>query len=387
MEGTSSKNLIEDCRLNLPDGLRELMGDISREVLRAQPSNLYRFIADYLSALLVTRDHLSIADQVCDYVCQCDCQPELLIELEQLGLDEHNAQKVKDIVLKNLQKEEVNERTILAALLAKTNIEADMYPDVVNAVRLAYIRHQSHNIPKYEASYRAYGVRREIASKKEQEIPIRTYMSYAEPGHIAPTSNNSSLSERMQQQIELTASLNLARIKTDSSMSLAGSFCDLPRHKPYNTRESENLYLLEETEKEHSHIDYTARSPHTSLVSEEGKKYPHSDKRISFQDTSEGELYYEGVTAYDETTSINIALIDDAIPQEQESDQNKADFDEECNDESVATEFSDETVSEEIIENVDYEIEKTGVNKTDRDYIKAMNSEVDTDSCEDLEAQ
>lgn len=47
----------------------------------------------------------------------------------------------------------VKEENILAALLAKTNIEADMYPAVVDAVRLAYIRHQSHYIPRYEVIY------------------------------------------------------------------------------------------------------------------------------------------------------------------------------------------------------------------------------------------
>lgn len=41
----------------VPDGLRELMSDISREVLRSQPTQLYTFIADYLDALMITREN------------------------------------------------------------------------------------------------------------------------------------------------------------------------------------------------------------------------------------------------------------------------------------------------------------------------------------------
>lgn len=41
----------------VPDGLKELMSDISREVLREQPENIYEFIAEYLEAMELTREH------------------------------------------------------------------------------------------------------------------------------------------------------------------------------------------------------------------------------------------------------------------------------------------------------------------------------------------
>lgn len=43
--------------LKVPDGLKELMSDISREVLREQPENIYEFIADYLEEMEITREH------------------------------------------------------------------------------------------------------------------------------------------------------------------------------------------------------------------------------------------------------------------------------------------------------------------------------------------
>nr|XP_012146632.1 PREDICTED: uncharacterized protein LOC105663303 isoform X3 [Megachile rotundata] len=48
----------------VPEGLRELCADISREVLRLQPANLYAFIAEYVDTLLITRENTKIAVKV-----------------------------------------------------------------------------------------------------------------------------------------------------------------------------------------------------------------------------------------------------------------------------------------------------------------------------------
>ncbi|XP_076647147.1 uncharacterized protein LOC143355864 [Halictus rubicundus] len=48
----------------VPEGLRELCADISREVLRAQPENLYGFIAEYVDTLLITRENTKVAVKV-----------------------------------------------------------------------------------------------------------------------------------------------------------------------------------------------------------------------------------------------------------------------------------------------------------------------------------
>lgn len=51
------KHKCENEIIPLPNGLRELLVDISREVLREQPANLYLFVAEYLDAMLITREH------------------------------------------------------------------------------------------------------------------------------------------------------------------------------------------------------------------------------------------------------------------------------------------------------------------------------------------
>ncbi|XP_076227660.1 uncharacterized protein LOC143175004 [Nomia melanderi] len=48
----------------VPEGLRELCTDISREVLRSQPTDLYAFIAEYVDTLLITRENTKVAVKV-----------------------------------------------------------------------------------------------------------------------------------------------------------------------------------------------------------------------------------------------------------------------------------------------------------------------------------
>lgn len=52
----------------IPKGLQDLMSDISREVLRNQPVKLYDFIAEYLEAMLITRENIFVGQHVVDYV-------------------------------------------------------------------------------------------------------------------------------------------------------------------------------------------------------------------------------------------------------------------------------------------------------------------------------
>ncbi len=52
--------------LHVPEGLEELMSDIAREVLRFQPLNVEAFIADYLEAMVLTREIYFVAERTVD---------------------------------------------------------------------------------------------------------------------------------------------------------------------------------------------------------------------------------------------------------------------------------------------------------------------------------
>lgn len=63
--------------INVVDGLPELLSDITREVLRCQPTKecLCQFIIDYLHSVIVTREkamgelHATVPTMMCAYVC------------------------------------------------------------------------------------------------------------------------------------------------------------------------------------------------------------------------------------------------------------------------------------------------------------------------------
>lgn len=68
------------------------------KVLRAQPTNLCEFIANYLSALLITRENLKVASKVCDDICENLCHLGLEGDLRSIGLCDEDVQVVKEII-------------------------------------------------------------------------------------------------------------------------------------------------------------------------------------------------------------------------------------------------------------------------------------------------
>lgn len=80
----------------VPDGLRELMTDISREVLRTQPENLYTFIADYLDALMITRENARVAARLVEHITEISITiVELLLRT---GMTREQADEVARVI-------------------------------------------------------------------------------------------------------------------------------------------------------------------------------------------------------------------------------------------------------------------------------------------------
>ncbi|CAH2269409.1 uncharacterized protein LOC120632495 [Pararge aegeria] len=128
---------------SVPEGLKELMADISREVLRAQPQDLNDFIANYLSVLLITREHGVMAVRILDDLC--DCRPTLLEHLHQLGLDGAQTQLLADVIKEEIEgsekdegKETVKEYQIIKKILARRQLDEAMTAKVCQVARNAY---------------------------------------------------------------------------------------------------------------------------------------------------------------------------------------------------------------------------------------------------------
>ncbi|XP_012161982.1 GATA type zinc finger protein asd-4 [Ceratitis capitata] len=80
--------------INVPQGLPELLSDITREVLRCQPTSecLCQFIIDYLHSLIITREKarvakgiidraLAVVDEIIADMCVCDISEEKAHEM------------------------------------------------------------------------------------------------------------------------------------------------------------------------------------------------------------------------------------------------------------------------------------------------------------------
>ncbi|XP_075979855.1 uncharacterized protein LOC142979012 [Anticarsia gemmatalis] len=386
MEHAVRPQILEHCKLSLPQGLKELMNDISREVLRAQPADLYGFIAGYLSALLVSRDNLSVAAYVLSHVCECDCRKELMCELRDIGLDEEDAEDAFKVIMKYFSKEIINEGTLLSTLTKKTYIDDSMLPPVVNAIRDAYLQHQAHNITKYEessdseeddevkraashtlklyrsvrppeilyeqmaekiqASYRSFGVRRSDGSKDDQRRKSKKSVTLKEPdsNKSKVATEQSSFSD---EEIAMTSSMLRTRLGTVSCTSLAGSFCHLPRLKPYSVHEIEEI-----AEREHSHIDYTAQEPHLSIIADEEIAQMTKDMPINFGERSEEESFHRAEIEQ-EHELIHEDVYEESVTEEpvireslHENSINDELFNEDINEELI----NDITVTEELYE-------------------------------------
>ncbi|XP_052863316.1 abnormal spindle-like microcephaly-associated protein homolog [Anopheles cruzii] len=74
----------------IPEDLRGLMEDMSREVLRSQPRNVIHFLADYLEEKLVQRENRRLAERVVDNVL--DHSVEIVAMLEAVGFDADRAE-------------------------------------------------------------------------------------------------------------------------------------------------------------------------------------------------------------------------------------------------------------------------------------------------------
>ncbi|XP_068622874.1 uncharacterized protein [Battus philenor] len=127
----------------IPEGLRELMSDISREVLREQPKNIFDFITNYLSVLLITREHGVMAVKILEELC--DCRPSVSEHLLALGLEKATATTLAQIMKDefesldaDIEKEKIKESDILKKVLASVKLEEDMAAKVCQVARNAY---------------------------------------------------------------------------------------------------------------------------------------------------------------------------------------------------------------------------------------------------------
>ncbi|XP_052752330.1 uncharacterized protein LOC113522673 [Galleria mellonella] len=273
MEDLLQSQIKDSCKLALPEGLQDLMSDISREVLRVQPQNLCQFIARYLSALLVTRENLHIASRVCSNIYEGSCNPELEDELRYIGLNEEDVASAKTVIMKHFETGQVNEGKLMMKLIKETSIDNAQLAAVQRAVRNAFRRHQINNTTIYQSS-----------SESSDEVTRAASHTLQLYHKTKPTDNECHLMTQKIQSVQSDVSLQSKPILcTVSSSSLAGSLLNLPKYKPYSVHDTIALGELDETpEIEHTVTDYT-----TNFDSIDDKDVLYHRRSIKFNNDPE----------------------------------------------------------------------------------------------------
>ena len=76
--------------ISIPKGLPELMADITKQVIKYQPQNLEEFLAEYLDALVQTREFLHIAETTVDDILINSLQIKELMRKTNMSLEQAN---------------------------------------------------------------------------------------------------------------------------------------------------------------------------------------------------------------------------------------------------------------------------------------------------------
>ncbi|XP_047995926.1 uncharacterized protein LOC125233834 isoform X2 [Leguminivora glycinivorella] len=383
MEDLLKSQIQDSCRLAMPEGLKDLMADISREVLRAQPENLYQFIADYLSSLLVAREHLFVAARVCDDVCTNTCCADLEAELRALSLSEEDLETSLKIISEYFSSGDVKEGNLLQKLIRKTSINPKAYPAVQDAVRRAFLRHQlnkstqvessstdseldetslaaKHTLKIYkkaaespdinydcvaskiQAAYRAYNVRR--LRKATNKPPSKKK-------EVVKDESGDKVRFQVKSEPLVADFVHPKRCASKcSSVSLAGSFLSLPLYKPYSIGQPSDITEVDEVcekETENANFDYVTNELRNPKVQYD----PNKDKKglESIEDKKEVENSKGKKTISFHNLPRVLELDDDDNDSNDVSDEaDEADYDSEVA-EDVLKEF-DEDYGHDIVQ-------------------------------------
>lgn len=137
--------------VKVPDGLRELMADITREVLRFQPDNIEKFIADYLEAMLLTRELHHIASLTIEDVLDSSCQ--IVEYLRKGGVSVEQAESAVEVMKEEFkghladmgEDEPLKELNIVNRLVSECKLTADQAQSASEIIESAWSHYYRRN--------------------------------------------------------------------------------------------------------------------------------------------------------------------------------------------------------------------------------------------------
>ncbi|ERL85856.1 uncharacterized protein LOC109545291 [Dendroctonus ponderosae] len=134
----------------IPDGLRELMSDISREVLRSQPEDVYTFVADYLDALMITRENARVAARLVESLTEMATTTAIF--LEETGMPRDEIDNIVSAIQRTFKRsidseenrevegEDTEEHNVVAGILTEIQLAPEQAEIAAIVIQQAYRR-------------------------------------------------------------------------------------------------------------------------------------------------------------------------------------------------------------------------------------------------------
>lgn len=143
--------------LPVPDGLPELMSDIAREVLRYQPSNIEVFIADYLEAMVVTRELFYVSERTVDDILSQTVHLEAM--MKKSGVSMEQSRNAIHLLMESVKhhstnhQENIKELDIVNRLINELNFtveQARKASEIIENVWCHYYNQNKNYVLKYK---------------------------------------------------------------------------------------------------------------------------------------------------------------------------------------------------------------------------------------------
>lgn len=132
----------------VPEGLCDLMKDIAREVIRFQPVNVERFIADYLESMIISRELVYISQKTMNDVFDSSLQIAEILKKEGVAFEkaEIGVKIIRQEFESNFnESKHVRKTTIVNRLIAECNLNPSQAEKVTNVVEDSMEHYRERN--------------------------------------------------------------------------------------------------------------------------------------------------------------------------------------------------------------------------------------------------
>lgn len=132
----------------VPVGLPELMADITREVIRFQPANVERFIADYLESMLISREMIYTSQKTMHDVFDSSLQIAEIIKREGVTLEkvEIGVKIIREEFETTFDESKFNQKLkIISRLTNECKIDEIRAQKIVNKIAYVLAHYQMRN--------------------------------------------------------------------------------------------------------------------------------------------------------------------------------------------------------------------------------------------------